>query len=66
MIDSAASSTNTRRSHKGDTVSGTHKLGMSYLFICHDTAIMRHFADRVAVMREGRITGKRPHPSRTT
>jgi ABC-type microcin C transport system duplicated ATPase subunit YejF len=28
---------------------------MNYLFICHDMAIVRHFAHRVAVMREGRV-----------
>ncbi|MFE2187143.1 hypothetical protein [Streptomyces sp. NPDC059455] len=38
------------------------QLGMSYLFICHDMAIVRHFADRVAVMRKGRITGEAPAP----
>ncbi|MGI5428804.1 ATP-binding cassette domain-containing protein [Streptomyces sp. CA-179760] len=29
-------------------------LGLGYLFICHDRAVVRHFADRVIEMREGR------------
>ncbi|MBZ9638372.1 dipeptide/oligopeptide/nickel ABC transporter ATP-binding protein [Streptomyces sp. PSKA30] len=31
-------------------------LGLGYLFICHDQAVVRHFADRVLEMREGRIS----------
>ncbi|MDQ0751496.1 oligopeptide transport system ATP-binding protein [Streptomyces africanus] len=31
-------------------------LGLGYLFICHDRAVVRHFADRVVEMREGRIS----------
>jgi len=29
--------------------------GVAYLFITHDLAVVRHFADRVAVMRHGRV-----------
>jgi ABC-type glutathione transport system ATPase component len=31
-------------------------LGLGYLFICHDRAVVRHFADRVVEMREGRVS----------
>lgn len=30
-------------------------LGLGYLFICHDRAVVRHFADRAIEMREGRV-----------
>ncbi|SPF03614.1 ATP-binding cassette domain-containing protein [Streptomyces sp. MA5143a] len=30
-------------------------LGLAYLFICHDRAVVRHFADRVVEMRGGRL-----------
>ncbi|MFE7272286.1 ATP-binding cassette domain-containing protein [Streptomyces sp. NPDC057623] len=30
-------------------------LGLGYLFICHDRAVVRHFADRTVEMREGRV-----------
>ncbi|MFI7412460.1 ATP-binding cassette domain-containing protein [Streptomyces sp. NPDC049627] len=30
-------------------------LGLGYLFICHDRAVVRHVADRVIEMREGRV-----------
>jgi oligopeptide transport system ATP-binding protein len=32
------------------------ELGLGYLFICHDRAVVRHFADRVVEMRDGRIS----------
>ncbi|GGY46961.1 ATP-binding cassette domain-containing protein [Streptomyces djakartensis] len=31
-------------------------LGLGYLFICHDRTVVRHFADRVIEMRDGRVT----------
>jgi len=34
------------------------ELGLAYLFICHDRAVVRHFADRVVEMRDGRITSR--------
>ncbi|NUP21578.1 MAG: ABC transporter ATP-binding protein [Streptomyces sp.] len=30
-------------------------LGLGYLFICHDRAVVRHVADRVLEMRDGRV-----------
>ncbi|CAL9536995.1 Oligopeptide transport ATP-binding protein OppF [Streptomyces sp. enrichment culture] len=39
------------------------ELGLGYLFICHDRAVVRHFADRVVELREGRVTSEwRPRP----
>jgi ABC-type glutathione transport system ATPase component len=35
-------------------------LGLGYLFICHDRAVVRHMADRVIEMREGRIIAGQP------
>ncbi|MGW0390979.1 ATP-binding cassette domain-containing protein [Streptomyces sp. NPDC003042] len=31
------------------------RLGLGYLFICHDMAVVRHFCDRVLSMRQGRL-----------
>ncbi|CAP44217.1 ABC transporter ATP-binding protein [Bordetella petrii] len=31
------------------------RLGLSYVFITHDLPIVRHFADRIIVMRQGKI-----------
>ncbi|MFH9043457.1 ATP-binding cassette domain-containing protein [Streptomyces sp. NPDC017966] len=33
------------------------ELGLAYLFICHDRALVRHFADRTIDMRDGRLVG---------
>lgn len=33
------------------------ELGLAYLFICHDRAVVRHFADRTIEMRNGRLVG---------
>ncbi|MBN9192026.1 ATP-binding cassette domain-containing protein [Microbacterium sp.] len=32
-----------------------HEFQVSYLFITHDLAVVRHFADRVLVLRQGRL-----------
>ena len=38
------------------------ELGLGYLFICHDRAVVRHFADRVLEMRDGRIVSSSRRP----
>ncbi|KPI01356.1 Fe(3+)-transporting ATPase [Actinobacteria bacterium OK074] len=35
------------------------ELGLAYLFVCHDRAVVRHFADRVVEMRDGRLGDRR-------
>nr|WP_166027433.1 dipeptide/oligopeptide/nickel ABC transporter ATP-binding protein [Streptomyces chilikensis] len=36
------------------------RLKLGYLFICHDLAVVRHFAHRVATLRDGRIVSTLP------
>jgi ABC-type glutathione transport system ATPase component len=36
------------------------RLNLGYLFICHDLAVVRHFAHRVAALRDGRIVSTLP------
>jgi oligopeptide transport system ATP-binding protein len=31
------------------------ELGLTYLFVAHDIGVVRHVADRIAVMKDGRI-----------
>jgi oligopeptide transport system ATP-binding protein len=36
------------------------EMGLSYLFVAHDIGVVRHVADRIAVMSEGRIVEEGP------
>ncbi|WEX89647.1 ABC transporter ATP-binding protein [Sinorhizobium garamanticum] len=36
------------------------RLGLSYIFITHDLPIVRHFADRILVMKQGKIVEEGP------
>ena len=35
------------------------ELGLTYVFIAHDLAAVRHISDRIAVMFDGRMMGER-------
>ena len=37
-----------------------HSLGLSYIFITHDLAVVNHFADEIAVMYLGQVVEKAP------
>ena len=37
-----------------------HRLGLSYLFVAHDLPVIRDFADRTIVMKDGRIVEEGP------
>ncbi|WP_051440555.1 ABC transporter ATP-binding protein [Ensifer aridi] len=39
------------------------RLGLSYIFITHDLPIVRHFADRILVMKQGQIVEEGPTPT---
>jgi peptide/nickel transport system ATP-binding protein len=39
------------------------RLGLSYIFITHDLPIVRHFADRILVMKQGEIVEEGPTPA---
>ena len=36
------------------------ELGLTYIFVAHDLSVIRHIADRVLVMRHGRIVEQGP------
>ncbi|MFJ8042288.1 hypothetical protein ACIRBX_17485 [Kitasatospora sp. NPDC096147] len=36
------------------------RLGVAFLFVSHDLAVVRHFCDRIAVVHRGRLVERAP------